>query len=57
MYAELASYAYPKRKAVELRDGGPTITFRLHRDLPKDTQTSVAGRSVEGAVAAPSHAG
>ncbi len=33
MFAELASYVYPKRRAVEVKgDEGPQITFHLHTD-------------------------
>jgi len=33
MYAELAGYVYPKRKAVEVKaDEGPMVTFILHTE-------------------------
>jgi hypothetical protein len=33
MYAELAQYLYPKRRATEIRtDDGPRVTFELHTE-------------------------
>ena len=33
MYAELAGYVYPKRRAVEVNaDEGPRVTFHLHTE-------------------------
>ena len=45
MYAELAGYVYPKRRAVEVRaDEGPAVIFNLHTEakvegLPVDAKT------------------
>lgn len=41
MYAELAGYLYPKRKAVEMRtDDGPSVVFQINTDPPSVTSAS-----------------
>lgn len=42
MYAELAGYVYPKRRAVEVKaDEGPRVTFHLHTN-PEHKRKAVA---------------
>lgn len=42
MYAELAGYVYPKRRAVEVKaDESPRVTFHLHTE-PERERKSVA---------------
>lgn len=42
MYAELAGYMYPKRRAVEVKaDEGPRVTFHLHTE-PERERKAVA---------------
>jgi hypothetical protein len=37
MYAELAQYLYPKRRATEIKtDDGPRVTFEIHTEPPLD---------------------
>lgn len=39
MYAELAQYLYPKRRATEIRtDDGPRVTFELYTEPLVETQ-------------------
>ena len=49
MYAELAGYVFPKRKAVEMKaDEGPSVIFHLHTEAsPNDAYTNA--RSVGSA--------
>lgn len=41
MYAELAGYLYPKRKATEIKvDDGPRITFHINTDTANTNKAS-----------------
>lgn len=43
MYAELAGYLFPKRKAVEMKaDEGPHVTFHLHTLASTNDESAVA---------------
>ena len=33
MYAELAAYLFPKRKALEIRDAGRQVTFNINTEF------------------------
>jgi len=38
MYAELAQYLYPKRRATEIKtDDGPRVTFEIHTEPSLDS--------------------
>ena len=41
MFAELASYVYPKRKATEIKvEEGPRVTFHLNTNVPNAKKSS-----------------
>ena len=40
MYAELASYLYPKRKALEIKDAGRHVTFQICTEFTETVQPS-----------------
>ena len=45
MYAELAGYLFPKRKAVEIKpDEGPRVTFHLHTLASTNDESVVSER-------------
>lgn len=44
MYAELAGYLYPKRKATEIKlEDGPRVTFLLNTHMPAASQSVERG--------------
>lgn len=39
MYAELAGYLFPKRKALEVKDAGSHVTFQICTEFTEPAQT------------------